>query len=109
MAGCSLIGDRSTPARRCLREVCREVVVPLALPDATALAPLEVPGGRCTRIAGPEDVPRPHRIGFGCKPVYHHVGWTLGDPDMPVLRTGGKASHHKVQQPANTHGTTAPA
>src|SRR5215813_12105914 len=59
VAGGSLFGGRSALGRKCLREVCREAAAPLALPDAKALAPLEVPGGRYRCKAGHGDVPNP--------------------------------------------------
>jgi hypothetical protein len=59
VAGGSLFGGRSAPACKCRREVCREATVPLALPDAKGLAPLEASGERCTRKAEHEDVPSP--------------------------------------------------
>jgi hypothetical protein len=48
----------------------------------------------------------PHLIGFSFQPAQHDVRWARWNADMEVLRTGRKASHHKVQQPreTDTHG-----
>jgi hypothetical protein len=53
----------------------------------------------------------PHLIGFGFQPWKHHVGWAIRELNMSVIRTGGKALHHKVQEPreTDTHRPTDPA
>jgi hypothetical protein len=48
----------------------------------------------------------PHLIGFGFQPSKHHVRGTRWNPDIEVIRAGGKAFHHKAQQlrETGTHG-----
>src|SRR5262249_31147517 len=42
----------------------------------------------------------------GFQSSQHHIRGTMWHPDMEVIGTGGKALHHKMQQPGqtNTHG-----